>query len=114
MLVLVVINIDGEEKIEMIPSFPGHLNYSRTLISEGSGGERVMLPTYLVVLHNIGQMTHQLENICRLGQPVVITREEGFVAVKHNRHCTLVRSLVRTSTVTLLILCKNSYKILYR
>ena len=44
-----------------------------------------MLPTYLVVLHNIGQMTHQLENICRLGQPVVITREEGFVAVKHNR-----------------------------
>ena len=82
MLVLVLINIDGEEKIEMIPSFPGHLNYSRTLISEGSGGERVMLPTYLVVLHNIGQMTHQLENICRLGQPVVITGEEGFVAIK--------------------------------
>ena len=41
---------------------------------------------YLIVLYNIRQMTHQLENIRRLSQPVVITGEERIVvAVKHNR-----------------------------
>ena len=78
MLVLILINIDGVEKIEMIPSLPGNLNNRALSRGEGCGGG------YLVVLHNIRQMTDQFENISRLGQPVVVTREEGFVALKHN------------------------------
>ena len=78
MLVLILINIDGVEKIEMIPSVPGNLNNRALSRGEGCGGG------YLVVLHNIRQMTDQSENISRLGQPVVVTREEGVFALKHN------------------------------
>ena len=60
MLVLILINIDGVEKIEMIPSLPGNLNNRALSRGEDCGGG------YLVVLHNIRQMTDQSENISRL------------------------------------------------
>ena len=118
MLVLVLINIDGEEKIEMIPSLPGNLK-NRTL-TRGEGGA-----AYLVVLHNVWQVTQQLQNISGLGQPVVVTREEGFVAIKNNTDfnrqqtsdnrqglyntglvCVFTRS---AQYCDLIIVCKNKY-----
>ena len=84
MLVLVKINIDGVEKIEVIPSNPWNLITRKIeklimMYFQHNLNRHQIIFSNLVVLYDIWKVHDQFQNISRLSQPIVITREEESV-----------------------------------